>query len=1311
MTLTVAAINSRGFRPQLLGFIADLIPAVNVLLLSETHSTDFSCLDGTAWACMVCSPPSLSTRDSVSPVGGTAILMKTDLRQAIGPVRTYATLAGAALCLNCSDAPRVLASVYLHRNWDEDTCLQEMQRLLSISTRPANTSQGGLMLAGDFNFDPRRNAASQAPQSSAMRTIMQNWSLSRAISAGVDHVYVNQALSRCSVGHSLTAFRSLPIPRQWRLDHRFFLVGTGQVQLSPNPRSYDQPPQRGIRLQRLRCPVHREAFLLELGRLYLGESPLYRHLITSNNTLGIDPCGLETSMGPMSAVIDFLRQGEDAHRRRGRPAGSFAMSIVERLDTAIVAALSATAETTLGAFTRRHTRCKRPPNLNKVPHSELPTVMARHFSASSKARPPQSLRAQSSAEDLVQDVEQHFAEMFRCCPQDAEAYSHFQDCLQPWCCSADYAADDAQQYLQVDIADVVKAITSYPAGKAPGPDHLAISLLKTVCAPLAAWLRPSTHSRWGDRQHRPPQPRPRPHSSPILYSVLLLFRLVLISGYCPESWRRSQILPVAKSRTASAINDFRPISLTPVLRRLFEHIVLARLALEAAPQQEAEPTPAAHDARLVSRLFLGPISPLQSGFRSGYSTFTAVLSVHEALIRRPLLSMFLDLRNAYDSVPVPRVLAILQDRLAAAPQHRPFLSMMACLLAHNSTRVLVDNALTPIIHKERGLPQGSLLSPLMFLLVIDPLMKRIAARFPCPSPHDTHFCHVPAKAYADDLITLSQSVQDMVLKLSMIQDWCADNSLLINCAKSAIMLPEGFVGAPPVVRLRDGSVLPIVSSYTYLGTQLTSAGIDFEASMDKRVSATRGVFYRVCATLGSDRWLPRVRSRFARTFILPNVEYLAPLSYAHAAAATADTPGAVHPIHDKLNALLCDIAAWITGHDGKKDSAEFVKRWGSDRALLAVSALLPAELRGQQLAARSMLHLSASHWDNPVRCIAPLKLLAQPHQPQLQETMSQAASWTCPGSLLPTLSNNPLWLFAIQAASARLQPAQPALAPAAGAAAAAAASPSPSLGRPARLVSIIDQEMRQESMRQLSVYRPCKGRQRQKLSRGCLLGCARALRLPTDAAWKPAAFLSVCSLADCLKLCKVLRGAPQQVRGYRQAIHRCPRCLTPFDYQHISCLDPPDHLTGRGGPADTDLFAILQSMRATLQEYCDNQILIHLEPPQGQLQEALRKYTILDAAIYAGQYEAAVRLLDWMEPRLQLRDDIRQAGALRRPAGATGAVTRRGRRLPDSAPRRLSVMRGGSPPPVRCRRPVASTLRLRSSSRHRLAAVAHPQPP
>ena len=192
------------------------------------------------------------------------------------------------------------------------------------------------------------------------------------------------------------------------------------------------------------------------------------------------------------------------------------------------------------------------------------------------------------------------------------------------------------------------------------------------------------------------------------------------------------------------------------------------------------------------------------------------------------------------------------------------------------------------------------------------------------------------------------------------------------------------------------------------------------------------------------------------------------------------------------------------------------------------------------------------------------------------------------------------------------------------AAAAAAASPPPSLGRPARLVSIIDQEMRQESMRQLSVYRPCKGRQRQKLSRGCLLGCARALRLPTDAAWKPAAFLSVCSLADCLKLCKVLRGVPQQVRGYRQAIHRCPRCLTPFDYQHISCLDPPDHLTGRGGPADTDLFAILQSMRATLQEYCDNQILIHLEPPQGQLQEALRKYSILDAAIYAGQYEATL---------------------------------------------------------------------------------------
>ncbi len=55
--------------------------------------------------------------------------------------------------------------------------------------------------------------------------------------------------------------------------------------------------------------------MLELGRLYVGKSPLYRHLLSNDNTLAIDPNGLETSMGPMPAVIDFLRQGGDAHRR------------------------------------------------------------------------------------------------------------------------------------------------------------------------------------------------------------------------------------------------------------------------------------------------------------------------------------------------------------------------------------------------------------------------------------------------------------------------------------------------------------------------------------------------------------------------------------------------------------------------------------------------------------------------------------------------------------------------------------------------------------------------------------------------------------------------------------------------------------------------------------------------------------------------------------------------------------------------------------------------------------------------------------
>ncbi len=72
---------------------------------------------------------------------------------------------------------------------------------------------------------------------------------------------------------------------------------------------------------------------------------------------------------------------------------------------------------------------------------------------------------------------------------------------------------------------------------------------------------------------------------------------------------------------------------------------------------------------------------------------------------------------------------------------------------------------------------------------------------------------------------------------------------------------------------------------------------------------------------------------------------------------------------------------------------------------------------------------------------------------------------------------------------------------------------------------------------------------------------------------------------------------PQQVRGYRQVIYHCPRCLMPFVYQHILCLDPPDHLTGRGGPADTDL-------SATLQEYRGSRILIHPEPSLRQLEES-----------------------------------------------------------------------------------------------------------
>ena len=117
---------------------------------------------------------------------------------------------------------------------------------------------------------------------------------------------------------------------------------------------------------------------------------------------------------------------------------------------------------------------------------------------------------------------------------------------------------------------------------------------------------------------------------------------------------------------------------------------------------------------------------------------------------------FYDLQKAFDSVQYP----VLLKRLYEAGINGRAWRLIRDWYSKPKSRVRVNGQLTPPITMERGVLQGSVLSPVLFLLVMDPLLRCLKSRGLGPSISDTY---AGAFAHADDIRTVTTSLASYIL--------------------------------------------------------------------------------------------------------------------------------------------------------------------------------------------------------------------------------------------------------------------------------------------------------------------------------------------------------------------------------------------------------------------------------------------------------------------------------------------------------------------------------------------------------------------
>jgi hypothetical protein len=286
--------------------------------------------------------------------------------------------------------------------------------------------------------------------------------------------------------------------------------------------------------------------------------------------------------------------------------------------------------------------------------------------------------------------------------------------------------------------EIWEAIKDSPAEKAPGPDGFT-GIFYRRC--------------WGI----------------IKQDILEVFHhLFHLAGGDFFALNRAFICLLPKKDGASSTNDFRPISLIHSIAKLFAKVL----------------------ARRLSTVISGLISPAQSAFlrtRTIHDNFLYVRNLARSLNRKkkPSLLIKLDFAKAFDSVSWEYLLDLLQH-LGFSPRWRDWIAL---LLSTTTSAVSLNGATGPPIFHRRGLRQGDPLSPLLFIIAINPLQKifQIATASGFLSPLPVREANFRMSLYADDAIFFLNPVADELdMAFRILHCFGLATGLHINIAKCSV---------------------------------------------------------------------------------------------------------------------------------------------------------------------------------------------------------------------------------------------------------------------------------------------------------------------------------------------------------------------------------------------------------------------------------------------------------------------------------------------------------------------------------------------
>ena len=224
---------------------------------------------------------------------------------------------------------------------------------------------------------------------------------------------------------------------------------------------------------------------------------------------------------------------------------------------------------------------------------------------------------------------------------------------------------------------VCKLLSRIDISKAPGPDNIPARVLKECAQELAP-------------------------------AVTRLFRLIFRSGIQPAPWKLARVIPIHKRSSKAQVKNYRPVSLLPLLSKIYEAIVNNQLT------------------NYLEKHCL--LSPHQFGFRRKLGTADLLTALHYEWIGAvgsggSARIIAIDIAGAFDRVSHEGLL----HKASAYGIRGQLLTWLKSYLSNRQINVVIGGQQSQAYPITAGVPQGSILGPTLFLLYINDMEEQVPA--------------------------------------------------------------------------------------------------------------------------------------------------------------------------------------------------------------------------------------------------------------------------------------------------------------------------------------------------------------------------------------------------------------------------------------------------------------------------------------------------------------------------------------------------------------------------------------------------------